>query len=168
MTKQPDDLIPAAILLGPHGLKGAVKAKGQLENPDHLKGKTLPTSREGLTLTVTRWQEAARNQWILQFKETQKREDAETLHGVTLYLPKDALPPAKEGEVYFMDLVGRPVSDITGKPVGKVTAVLDTKAHPLLELENGKLIPAHGEFIDDLAATPLQLTEIGTELLTLE
>lgn len=163
------DLITAAYLLAPHGLKGAVKAKGQIDDPAVLKGKPLPTGRDGKTdgptLTVTRVQTAPRNQWILQFAETGKREDAEPLHGLALYLPKSLLP---KGAAHAPDLVGRPVHDASGKAVGSVKAVQPSPGQTLLELTTGALIPAHLEYIEDLSAATLTLTEIGTELLELE
>lgn len=162
------NLIPAAKLLMPHGLKGAIKAKIMLEHPAFLVGHTLPTSREGLTLTVTRIQDAPQNRHIVHLKESASREDAEALGGVMVYLPKALVPPAPEGEVYLMDLVGKAMVKPDGSPAGTVVAVLENPAHPLLELDGGQLVPAHPEFIEDLRADKLALNELGLEVWALE
>ena len=158
-------LLPAAKLLNAHGLKGAIKAKIMLEHPEFMVGHTLSTSREGLTLTVTKVQAASsgrgRDNAILHLKESTTRESAEALGGVMVYLPKELVPPPPEGEVYLRDLVGKPVLKPDGTPAGTVKSIMDNPAHPILELETGQLVPAHPEFIGDLAASHLVLTETG-------
>lgn len=168
MSQQPDNHLPAARLLMPHGLKGAIKAKMMLAHPEFMVGHALPTSREGLTLTVTKIQDAPQNRVILHVKESSRREDAEALGGVVIYLPKELVPPAPEGEVYFMDLVGRTVHKPDGASAGKVKAVLDNPAHPILELSGGQLIPVHVQFLENLTANPLVLTDMGLAALELE
>ncbi|MFZ2587792.1 MAG: hypothetical protein WAZ18_06730 [Alphaproteobacteria bacterium] len=155
------DNLPAFRLLMAHGLKGAIKAKFMLEHPQFVVGHTLPTSREGLTLTVERIQDAPQNRHIVHVKESVRREDAEALGGVVVYLPKALIPPPPVGEVYLMELVGKPVVLPDGTAAGTVAAVLENPAHPLMELEGGKLIPAHTHFVEDLMASPLVLTEMG-------
>jgi 16S rRNA processing protein RimM len=166
------DTIEAAYLLDAHGLKGGVKTKCLLENPQVLVGKTLPAvSRDGerkVMLTVTKVQPGPRGAIMMHFKESTRREDAEALKGLALLLPKDEIPPPPEGEVYFMDLVGRAVVGPDGVAFGKVVAVLDSPAQALLELEGGALVPVHGEFVEDLTASPLVLTEMGVAVATLE
>lgn len=161
------DLIPAAKLLMPHGLKGAIKAKLLLDDADHLLGHALPTSREGLSLTVTRVQTATQNKHILHLKEATSREQAEGLGGVTLFITRAMLPALPDGEVYYADMVGRAVTRVDGTSAGHVVAVIDNPAHPLLELDGGQLIPLHGEFLHNIAATPLVLTEMGEQVLAI-
>lgn len=165
------DTIEAAYLLDAHGLKGGVKAKALMENPSVLVGKTLQAvSRDGSrsqTLTVTKVQPGPRGATMFHFKESNRREDAEALKGLALLLPKAEIPPAPEGEVYFMDLVGRVVVGPDGQKVGKVVNVLDAPAQSLLELDSGALVPVHGEFIEDLEAKVLVLTEMGLQVVSL-
>ncbi|MCP5405231.1 MAG: 16S rRNA processing protein RimM [Pseudomonadaceae bacterium] len=159
------NLIPAAKLLLPHGLKGAIKAKLMLEHADHLVGQPLPTGVDGLTLTVSRVQTAAQNKHILHIKEVTSREQAEGLAGVTLYISREMLPQLAEGDVYFADLIGRAVTHADGTVAGTIAAIVENPAHPLLELDGGQLVPLHEAFVENLAATPLVLTELGAQAL---
>lgn len=166
------DTIEAAYLLDAHGLKGGVKAKALMEHPETLVGKTLQAvSRDGArreTLTVTKVSPGPRGATMIHFKESNRREDAEALKGLALLLPKAEIPPAPEGEVYFMDLVGRAVVGPAGEAIGKVVAVMDMPAQALLELDSGALVPIHGEFILSIDETPLVLTEIGLQVVNIE
>jgi 16S rRNA processing protein RimM len=169
MVEMSKDTIEAAYLLDAHGLKGGVKAKALMEHPETLVGKTLQAvSRDGnrsQTLNVTKVQPGPRGATMFHFKESNRREDAEALKGLALLLPKNEIPPAPEGEVYFMDLVGRDVVGPDGAVIGKVVAVLDAPAQSLLELDNGALVPVHGEFILSIEDSPLVLTEMGLEVV---
>lgn len=165
-------MIEAAYLLGAHGLKGGVKAKALLAHPETMVGKALKAvSRDGAreeTLTVTKVNPGPRGATMIHFAEVTRREGAEALKGLALLLPKVDIPPAPEGEVYFMDLVGRAVVGPDGGAIGTVTGVMDAPAQALLELDSGALVPVHGEFIEDIAASPLVLTAMGMAVVTLE
>ena len=63
------------------------------------------------------------------------REAAAALKGVEVGVPRDALPPLAEGEIYWADLVGLDVREPRGRALGKVRGDrLDIGAHPLLRV----------------------------------
>ncbi len=163
--------IAAAYLTQPHGLKGHLKAKVLLENPELLQSGPLATSREGLTLTVTQIKLQPGGMALLTLAECGDRTAAESLKGLTLLIPRDILPPTAEDEIYLHDLLQKPVVSPTGAPMGMVTELRSTPTQDYLELKrpDGKttLIPAHADYFEDLAATPLVLTDLGLQVAEL-
>ena len=73
------------------------------------------------------------------------KEQADALRGCELVLSRSAFPPTDENEYYWVDLIGCEVVTPSGQPLGKVEAVDDHGAHPLLRLQGAdgreRLIP---------------------------
>ena len=70
-------------------------------------------------------------------------------------MPRAALPPVGENELYWADLVGLAVVNRQGVMLGSVQAVEDFGAHPILRVagEDGsqRLIPFVAAYIDGVA-----------------
>ena len=62
------------------------------------------------------------------------RTAAEALKGVELYVDRDRLPAAAEGEFYHADLIGLAAVDPEGKRIGEIVAVQNFGAGDLLEI----------------------------------
>jgi 16S rRNA processing protein RimM len=73
------------------------------------------------------------------------KEQADALRGCELIVSRAEFPPAEEDQYYWVDLIGCEVVTPSGAPLGRVEAVDDHGAHPLLRLrgEDGRerLIP---------------------------
>jgi len=86
------------------------------------------------------------------------REAALEWRGAWVAVPRSALPEPVAGEFYWSDLVGLAVINRAAQALGRVTKVLETGAHPVLQVETEdgveRLIPVVGVFVDaiDLAA----------------
>jgi 16S rRNA processing protein RimM len=67
---------------------------------------------------------------------------------VDVAVPRDSLPPLREGEYYWSDLVGVRVENLAGESLGVVVAVMDNGAQNVLEVEGDRqrLIP----FVDPI------------------
>ena len=65
------------------------------------------------------------------------RDGAARLTGISLYVPRQALPPLEEDEFYLADLVGMQALQEDGVPVGSVVAVDDFGAGVFLTLRDG-------------------------------
>jgi 16S rRNA processing protein RimM len=76
---------------------------------------------------------------LVRFDGVEDRTAAERLRGTIL--TADPLGPAPEGEVWVHELVGAPVEDRAGTPLGTVVAVQANPAHDLLVLDSGALVP---------------------------
>ena len=62
------------------------------------------------------------------------RTAAEALKGVDLYVGRDRLPAAAEGEFYHADLIGLAAVDPAGKAIGEIVAVQNYGAGDLIEI----------------------------------
>jgi 16S rRNA processing protein RimM len=62
------------------------------------------------------------------------RNAAEALKGTELYVDRDRLPAATEGEFYHADLIGLDAVDPDGKAIGSIVAVQNFGAGDLLEV----------------------------------
>jgi 16S rRNA processing protein RimM len=56
------------------------------------------------------------------------------LRGVDLYVDRDRLPPAADGEYYHADLIGMAAVDSAGQRIGEIVAVQNFGAGDLLEI----------------------------------
>jgi 16S rRNA processing protein RimM len=119
-----------------HGVKGEVRIQSFAEDPLALAGYgTFSTNRPGLTVTISDAR-GTTNMLVARIEGVSDRTAAEALNGVELYLERDALPPAAEGEFYHGDLVGLRAQLRDGTGLGRVGAVLNFGAGDIIEVRN--------------------------------
>lgn len=84
-------------------------------------GKTVIASAEGIT----------------------DRDQAARLMNSDIAVPRSELPALREGEYYWVDLIGLEVRTTGGVVLGRVASLLETGAHDVLEVhgERSRLIP---------------------------
>lgn len=75
------------------------------------------------------------------------RSDAEALKGAEVFVRRSEFPPLPAGEFYWIDLIGCEVLDPQGARLGRVAAIDDHGAHPILQLDGGDLIPFVDEYV---------------------
>jgi 16S rRNA processing protein RimM len=135
--------IALAAVAGAHGVKGEVRLKLFSESAASLAAhKKLHVGGAELRLVSVR---DSGKTAVARFEGIADRSAAEGLRGSLVEVDRSALPPLEEGEYYHADLIGLPVVDSTGDPIGTVAAVENYGAGDLLEIEtqDGKrsLIP---------------------------
>lgn len=148
-------------IVAAYGVRGWVRVKPFSEQPHTLLDQ--PTwwvrRREGdwRTLEVCEAREHS-GSLIAQLDGISSRESAMQWKGALVGVPRGALPPIARGQIYQADLIGLDVVNRAGTPLGRVTAVRDFGAHPVLDVEHEggghRLIPFVPVYIDgvDLAA----------------
>lgn len=122
------------VISGAHGIRGEVKIKTFGEDPLAI-GAYGPLSDE----TGSRSVEIAavrpsKGGVVARITGVADRTQAETLKGLKLFIERSALPAPEEDEYYHADLVGLSVELSDGKAMGKVIAVQDFGAGPMLEI----------------------------------
>jgi len=127
--------ICVGIISGPHGIGGAVKVRSFTEEPGAIM-RYGPlhdgTGRRRFTLRVIG---EARGQLIVRLDGISDRNQAETLRGVQLYADRAALPqPDEDEEYYHADLIGLLAERTDGAVLGRIRAVHDFGAGPVLEI----------------------------------
>ncbi|MGH6947774.1 MAG: ribosome maturation factor RimM [Kiloniellales bacterium] len=122
-------------LAGAHGVRGLVRVRSFAQRPRDLEAYGPLTDESGqrqFELTVTG---VVKGEMLLaEIEGVASREAAQALSGTRLFVERKRLPPAEEGEFYHADLVGLAVEDPDGRPLGRVTAVVNHGAGDLLEI----------------------------------
>ncbi|MFT4173734.1 MAG: ribosome maturation factor RimM [Rhodocyclaceae bacterium] len=90
------------------------------------------------------------------------RSAAESLEGLYIAAPREAMPAPAEDEYYWGDLVGLRVIGQDDAPLGTVRSLLETGAHAVLDIVDGdieRLIPFVGAYVQkvDIAAGELHV-----------
>jgi 16S rRNA processing protein RimM len=135
-----------------HGIRGAIKVFPYGETLDEVEaGDTLFFLEGGAQHQLTVVSLSAQNRvWIAQFEEVCSRDEAEALAGKEILIPSERLPELPEGEYYQFQLIGLTVETREGRPLGTLSAVLETGSNDVYVVEgDGKevLIPAIEEVV---------------------
>ncbi len=85
---------------------------------------------------------------VAHIEGLEDRDLAFDLIGTEIAIPRDELPPARQGDFYWADLEGCTVTNQAGIEFGVVTGLMETGANDVLVVKNGqqRLIP----YIDDV------------------
>jgi 16S rRNA processing protein RimM len=72
--------------------------------------------------------------WVVALDCIPDRSTAESMKGVLVGLPRDALPATKADEFYWSELIGLQVINVQGEVLGKVDGLLETGANSVLRV----------------------------------
>jgi 16S rRNA processing protein RimM len=134
-TEHTSDLLKIGRITKAHGLRGEVVVQLWTDLSERLDpGAELTTDKGSLVVETSRH---FRDRWIVHFEGVLDRTGAERLRGTELEAP----PIEVEGKLFVHKLVGAEVVDLSGTPLGTVTAVEANPASDLLVLSGGGLIP---------------------------
>lgn len=120
-----------------HGLRGELRVKSYTADPAAIASYGPLVTEDGrrLTLGSVRPAGAQPDMLIARIEGVATREAAEALARTRLLVERERLaPPGDEDEFYIADLVGLPVEDTAGRPVGRVVAVPDFGGGQLLDI----------------------------------
>ena len=119
---------------GAHGIRGEVVIHAYTLAPENI-GAYGPlfdrTNARSFEITSAR---ATPKGVVARLKGIGDRTAAEALKGVELYVDRDRLPAAAEGEFYHADLIGLAAVDTEGTQIGEIVAVQNFGAGDLLEI----------------------------------
>jgi 16S rRNA processing protein RimM len=122
------------IVLGAHGIQGAVRVKSFTGDPlavGAYGAVTDEAGRNSFTLTVKGMVKGA---VIVEMAGVGDRNAAEALKGLRLHVNRAALPPAEEEEFYHADLIGLEAVLVSGANLGTVQAIYDFGAGDAVEI----------------------------------
>jgi 16S rRNA processing protein RimM len=129
---------PPRILLGriagAHGIRGEVVIHAYTVAPEDI-GAYGPLFDKGgeRSFEIANARVTAKGV-VTRLEGVGDRTAAEALKGVELYVDRDRLPAAAEGEFYHADLIGLAAVDPEGKRIGEIVAVQNYGAGDLLEI----------------------------------
>lgn len=124
-------------ITGAHGIKGEVVIQASTERPEDVAAYGPVTDAEGRRHFTIESVRATGKGVIARLAGIADRTAAETLKGTDLYVPRDRLPPARDGEYYATDLIGLEARDASGVLIGRVVDVPNYGAGDLLEIDPG-------------------------------
>ncbi len=124
-----DDYVLVGLITRPHGLRGEVKIRPETDFPEQrfAVGATVYARLDGevvpLVVASSRTQTGL---LLVSFEGRDRLEDVEALGLTELRVPESELVPLGEGEYYWFQLEGAPVSTEDGQEVGRVLRVEPT------------------------------------------
>lgn len=137
-----NDLVLLGRIGAAHGIRGEVRIQSFTENPlDIVSYGPLISSRPDLTITISKARRA-KTVLVASLKGVTDRNEAETLNGVELFVPRDALPEIdEEDDFYYSDLIGLDAQLEDGSSFGQVKNVVNFGAGDILEVtqKNGQI-----------------------------
>ena len=130
----PRDLVSVGAITGAHGIKGEVKLRSFTAVPGAIAGYSPLQTKSGGRIEIVKFR-VQKDGFIAILKGVADRNAAEALKGTELFVPRDALPEAEDGEVYVHDLIGLPVLLKDGTKLGEVAGLENYGASDLLEVK---------------------------------
>jgi len=135
-------LLTLADIVGVYGIKGWIKLRVQLDDPQillsfpqlQLNGPEALRRNVSRTITIQALQPHGKG-FIARLAGVEDRTQAELLKGLSIQVPEADFPDAADGEVYWRDLVGLEVWCRDGGNrvlLGRVKNLLETGANDVL------------------------------------
>jgi 16S rRNA processing protein RimM len=153
----PADLVELGVLRGAYGVKGWVRVE-----PYAAQATALQACRHwwfiggpaaSVEVTGVRRHGAA---LVAKLHGCETPEQAERLRGIRVGVARADFPPAGDGEVYWVDLIGARVVNRSGIELGTVDGVLSSGAQELLQVRAGErvlLVPLVERHVDEVDLT---------------
>lgn len=148
-------LICIGQILGAHGVCGMCKLASFTDEPDDVVNYGVPTDDKGkrkFTLELHSWN---KTHFIARIGGIDTREQAEAMKGTKLYVPREALPEAEEGDYYYTDLIGLEARLADGSVYGKVVDVKNYGAGDIIEVSRpggAELLPFNNDTVLEVHA----------------
>lgn len=146
-------LLAVGRITRPHGIRGAVV----VERMSDFEGRFQPGARlmlesSGVLSEVeVETCSGAGDRLVVKFAGFASRNDTERLRGALLKVPVEWSPPLADGEYWPHELEGMKVSSAEGRELGRVSEVLETRAHDTLLVSGGEpgefMVPFVSEFV---------------------
>jgi 16S rRNA processing protein RimM len=115
-----------ALVRGVHGLRGAVRVEVLTDRPEQRfrPGAVLHRELSGAPLTIASAEPVADGPgWRIRFQEVASREAADGLRGAYLESVVHPVGELARGEVYWHEVMGATVRDVSGTDLGVVQDV---------------------------------------------
>lgn len=142
-----------------HGVKGEVSFQFDDDIFDRVDANYLVLDIDGILVPFFIEEYRFRNDTVclVKFCDIDTQQYAQELTGCDVYFPR-ALAEEAEEIPSLASLVGFSIVDITnGKVIGRIATIDDTTQNILFELEDGTLIPASDELIEDINGEQQQI-----------
>ena len=152
-----------------HGVKGEVSFQFDDDIFDQVDCDYLVLDVDGILVPffIEEYRFRSDSVALVKFEDIDTQQRAQELTGCDVYFPR-ALAAEDESPSLTM-LVGFDIVEANGgTTVGRIAAIDDSTANLLFELEDGRLIPANDDLIEDIDTQQQKITmSLPEGLLTL-
>ena len=124
---------------GAHGVRGDVRLSTFTEDPLAIVDYRDLVRADGSAALTVLSARIAKGGIIARCKGIETKDQADGLRGLTLHIPRSALPEPDEDEFYLADQIGLAALSPEGLRIGRVKSVQDFGAGDILEID-----PAEG------------------------
>jgi 16S rRNA processing protein RimM len=128
-----EDRVKIARIVGVHGVRGLLKLRLFLDDPDLFTEFSGLVDSAGKPVSL-RLKNAHKGNFLAEMDGISDRTAAEALRGMDIFASRAELPEAGENEFYFDDLVGLAAVTPEGSPLGRIAAIEDYGAGPVVSL----------------------------------
>lgn len=140
-----NQMITLGKIAGVFGVKGWVKVFSHTEQREAILDYTpwyLRVAGEWKAYKVIAGQVQSKG-IVAQLQTVNDRDQAQTLIGCTIAIPREQLQPLRQDEYYWADLLGMEVINLAGFVFGKVDSLLETGANDVVVVrgDEERLIP---------------------------
>lgn len=137
----PADAVEVGVVVGPWGVRGALKVKPHAADPQALLAAAdwYLQSRDGQATALPARHAVADARRhaegvVAQLRSVADRDAAEALKGARIFVARAAFPRTAADEFYWVDLIGLAVRNRQGEALGEVVGLIDTGAHSVLRV----------------------------------
>lgn len=144
----PEGFVAVGRVLGPWGVRGAVKVAPLTDFPERLKAKQRLFLRG--EATVVQESRLRKGDVVMKLAGIESREAAEELRGALLTIPEAELMPLPAGDYYRFQIVGLQVTTIGGEPFGQVVDIMETGSNDVFVVATPRgevLVPATDDVV---------------------
>ena len=149
-------------ILGPFGIQGWVKLRTFTETPDGLAAHPRWWLRDKSGWRSARLEEFKVRPAAVSAKlaGVDDRNGADLLRGVDVAVAREDLGEAKEGEHFWVDLVGLAVVNLQGEALGRVEDLMRTGGSDVLVVqgERERLVPFVADYVKEVDREAKRIT----------
>ena len=138
------DIVVLGKIVGPYGLRGAVRVHPFADDPEAwAKLSHWWVGREGDAPALWRQTKLVRckmhnDSLIAELDCIPDRNASETMQGVLVGVPREALPATAKNEYYWADLIGLEVVNTRDQVLGPVLGLIETPGNDVLRIGDGE------------------------------
>ena len=122
-------------IVGAHGVRGIVRVQSYAANPDDLTAYGALSDASGARRFAVSVTGHVKGLLLARIEGVDDRNAAEALRGTDLHIARAALPPTEGEEFYHVDLLGLRAENADGDALGRVSAIHDHGAGPIVEIQ---------------------------------
>jgi len=135
-TEKPrEEMICLGVIIGAHGVRGAVRIKSFAMNARDIAAYGPLQSEDGAARFELTVRGMSRGAVLAEIAGVDRRKAAEELHGTRLYIARDSLPETDDNEFYHADLINLSARTADGAVYGVVVGIYNYGAGDVIEIE---------------------------------